>query len=452
VISFVQGDIMIQKNLAMTFGFMMFLLFTSCQSKPPHPETMSSAAEPVEEIVRFENQLLEAENQQIDVLSPENFTDAKKSIEKAKKLKSSGKPDAQIIEQIANAKGWLKEAYTKAVFAEVPLKGIKDARGGALRAGAPQLLEKEWKRLNRVLVEMTSAIEKGNMTPADKKGTQLITDFRDLERASMAKSYLAIVDENLKSAISNGAQKTAPKSFEITKLKKENALRVIESNPRNADAIKQAAEDATRESVHLINVVSKVKAGNSEDLVLLAEKQQQRISSLQKEHLEAERELNISQRNLSKAQKLQKEMERTQDLEQKVDHLRQHFRTSEAEVYTENGKLKIRLKSLRFPAGQSLLGPKNIAVLKKVEEAIGDLPSKKIIIQGHADAREKARRQELLSKQRAVAVENYLTSNGALKKTVIEAEGMGAEKPISSNKTPQGRANNRRIELLIETE
>ena len=93
---------MIQKNLAMTFGFMMFLLFTSCQSKPPHPETMSSAAEPVEEIVRFENQLLEAENQQIDVLSPENFTDAKKSIEKAVTAKVRIVSFNQLPESIEN--------------------------------------------------------------------------------------------------------------------------------------------------------------------------------------------------------------------------------------------------------------------------------------------------------------------------------------------------------------
>ena len=55
----------------------------------------------------------------------------------------------------------------------------------------------------------------------------------------------------------------------------------------------------------------------------------------------------------------------------------------------------------------------------------------------------------LLSQQRADAVRDYLIANQTLSSETISAVGYGSERPLASNATPEGRAINRRIDILI---
>ncbi|WP_374030027.1 hypothetical protein [Bdellovibrio bacteriovorus] len=62
-----------------------------CASTPPTMQEISSSANPATEIERTEEMLKEARDQQVDVLSPENFTDASKELEKAKEKREKRK-------------------------------------------------------------------------------------------------------------------------------------------------------------------------------------------------------------------------------------------------------------------------------------------------------------------------------------------------------------------------
>jgi OOP family OmpA-OmpF porin len=71
-----------------------------------------------------------------------------------------------------------------------------------------------------------------------------------------------------------------------------------------------------------------------------------------------------------------------------------------------------------------------------------------LLLAGHTDNVGKPATNVKLSKARAEAVKAYLVKVGVATDKVI-TEGWGSNKPIASNKTPQGRQKNRRVEFKI---
>ena len=69
-------------------------------------------------------------------------------------------------------------------------------------------------------------------------------------------------------------------------------------------------------------------------------------------------------------------------------------------------------------------------------------------IVGHADSKGSAEDNMLLSEQRANTVRDYLVSKG-LDASIVETKGMGDTSPIADNDTAEGRAKNRRVEILV---
>lgn len=435
------------------------IAIVGCATKPSQYENISSTANPTAEIEKTEGMMKEAYDRQVDVLSPENFTDAKKSLEKAKKMREKGTANEDVLAQVAYSRGWLKEANEKAELAQTSMKEIADARAGALHAGSSALLPKEWKKAEKELAEITSAIEKGNLTPAEKKGQAVTSRYRELEIMAVTKDNLSSADDNIKNAKRNGAEKKAPKSYSLTMMKYENAEKLINANPRNSEAIRRASEDAVRESAHLAEVTRRVNAGNTEDLVLLSERQQRQISTLRTEHTSAEEELQLSQEQLDRAERDRQELagkqarlEKAKRASDTADELRKQFKPNEAEVFTEGGRVMVRLKALQFPSSQATLGPKNRAFLSKVETALNSVDKSRITVEGHTDSSGSPQTNKMLAEKRAQTVQNFLVSTGSVSQDQVKAIGIGPDDPISDNSTPQGRAQNRRIDLVIDTE
>jgi OmpA-OmpF porin, OOP family len=89
------------------------------------------------------------------------------------------------------------------------------------------------------------------------------------------------------------------------------------------------------------------------------------------------------------------------------------------------------------------------AELNKAVEFVKKYPNSKIKIEGHTDSIGTKKYNQKLSEERAEAVKNYLVSKGASKHTNISTVGYGESKPVASNKTAKGRAENRRAEITI---
>lgn len=103
------------------------------------------------------------------------------------------------------------------------------------------------------------------------------------------------------------------------------------------------------------------------------------------------------------------------------------------------------LDGIEFDTGKATLRPESRVRLEQVVEYLSHKKSARIEISGHTDNVGNPRANKALSKKRAEACRQYLLSKG-IAPDRVEAVGHGADKPIASNKTPEGRQKNRRIE------
>jgi outer membrane protein OmpA-like peptidoglycan-associated protein len=121
-----------------------------------------------------------------------------------------------------------------------------------------------------------------------------------------------------------------------------------------------------------------------------------------------------------------------------------------AMVKEEERGLVITLNgAVLFATGQSTLLPIAADRLQQVAEALNDNPQGKIVVEGHTDSTGPLSLNEELSRRRAEAVREFLIHHGVASER-IRAAGLGPSRPVADNKSPEGRANNRRVEIVIE--
>jgi outer membrane protein OmpA-like peptidoglycan-associated protein len=101
-----------------------------------------------------------------------------------------------------------------------------------------------------------------------------------------------------------------------------------------------------------------------------------------------------------------------------------------------------------FDTGSDRLKPESAAVIQSIAKGLEANAGLKLLIEGHTDSAGQAAANLDLSKRRAEAVKGVLVSQFKIDAARLTTAGLGATKPIGPNDTPQGRANNRRVELV----
>ena len=103
-------------------------------------------------------------------------------------------------------------------------------------------------------------------------------------------------------------------------------------------------------------------------------------------------------------------------------------------------------EDIKFDTGSATIKAASFPVLAEIATVLKQNPNLKVEIQGHTDSRGSLALNERLSQQRAEAVRDYLMGQGIASER-LTARGYGPHKPIASNETADGRAQNRRVEL-----
>lgn len=110
-------------------------------------------------------------------------------------------------------------------------------------------------------------------------------------------------------------------------------------------------------------------------------------------------------------------------------------------------KAKIALRGVNFASGKAELLASSSVQLDEVVQGLLDNPEVVVEISGHTDNVGKPKKNEKLSLDRANSVKVYLLSKG-VKPEQVQVKGYGPNKPVASNKTAEGKAQNRRIEMM----
>jgi OOP family OmpA-OmpF porin len=101
-----------------------------------------------------------------------------------------------------------------------------------------------------------------------------------------------------------------------------------------------------------------------------------------------------------------------------------------------------------FDTDSDVLKPESAPVIKEISNALYKNPGMKLEIDGYTDSTGDAAHNLDLSKRRAEAVAKVLEDQFGIDQSRLTSNGFGADKPISSNDTADGRAENRRVEFV----
>jgi outer membrane protein OmpA-like peptidoglycan-associated protein len=480
------------KNIFYLIVIMMFLSFVgACTSTHLNVKPVAESENPTDHINRLENDIAAAYKNQLNVLAPTWFAKAESSLSQAKKGLEKGVELSEILNNIAEGQAQLKKAEEITRVTRTTMADVIKSRNLARQAGAAKL-GYDYTDAEQAFLSLTKAIERGDLAYAEKRKAGLAETFRSLELRAIKDETLGEVRILIERAKNNRVDKTAPRSFNIAQNKLSEADTFITQNPYEKEMMHRKANEALFMSQRMFQISDqseKFKNMKPEETTLWMEKILYEITAklaapdmrnqpykiqvenilgsidaLQKDRqfmfdkvktLQSEIETKNSQiadlEGKTREQQIVKERlaaeKRFNQLFVEVQNL---FSSDEAEVYKKRDSLVIRLRAIQFPVGKSVIMPDNYPLLSKIQQSIRIFGEPDVTIEGHTDSTGSNEVNEHLSQQRADSVRQYLLANKTLPYDRIVAVGYGSSKPLASNATEEGRAVNRRIDVIIK--
>jgi outer membrane protein OmpA-like peptidoglycan-associated protein len=159
---------------------------------------------------------------------------------------------------------------------------------------------------------------------------------------------------------------------------------------------------------------------------------------------------NVSGVNAAQSEQLQAETERRKQAEAAQQRAMAALERAGEVKQEQRGTVITLSGSVIFASGQSELLPSARNKLSEVASALASSDrNSKIVVEGHTDSTGPAEVNRELSLARASAVRDALVANG-VSADRISVEGFGETRPIADNSSQAGRANNRRVEIVIQ--
>jgi outer membrane protein OmpA-like peptidoglycan-associated protein len=482
---------LIRKKVVVTFLIITTVFFVgACGGSQLKLEPIAKSENPTELINQFEKDISNARRNHVNVLAPAWFAKAETSLKDAKEGLAKGDKITKILNSLAQGHAQLQKAEEKSQVSRTNLEAAIKGRELARAAGATEL-GKDYAEVEEKFLELTKAVENGNLNYARKNRAKVQEEFRKLELRAIKIRTLGEVRKLLLKAKKERANKIAPTSYAIAQKRLKEADEFISKNPYKKEEMRQKADLALFMAQRVFEVArqcEKIEGREPEQVTLMVEGVLYKIAlklsapdmrnqsfNTQVDNilgtianLQNDRSFMMDNEKNQRAQidalkiriaelegKSQVEREARERLlaerrfNQLFNQVQTFFEPNEAETYKMGNKLVIRLKGIQFPVGKSVILPQNYALLSKVQQTIRTLGEVDVVIEGHTDSTGSTQLNEHLSEQRADAVRQYLVANETLPYDKIIAVGYGSIRPIASNKTAKGRAMNRRIDLII---
>jgi outer membrane protein OmpA-like peptidoglycan-associated protein len=116
------------------------------------------------------------------------------------------------------------------------------------------------------------------------------------------------------------------------------------------------------------------------------------------------------------------------------------------DVLAADGRFTAR--GIQFEVNSASIRPESAEILAEIGTMLQKHPELRLSIEGHTDADGDDQHNLVLSKQRAVSVVDYLVDTFGVDAPRLEAQGFGETAPVAPNDTPEGKQENRRVELV----
>lgn len=233
-------------------------------------------------------------------------------------------------------------------------------------------------------------------------------------------------------------------------LRLENDLASVRNNLRDT---KQAVEDLQKKY---------------DDLSSAKSLREQELSNAQQQLSNTKQQLNSAQENLKSStltvEEQQKRLEALQklidqqrsvveNLRKSIDNALGQYKAEDLDVFVKDGKVYVSLQEkLLFKSGSAVVGQEGTEALGKIAQVLNNDPKISIVVEGHTDSIPIRRTFEdnwALSTARALSIVRILTKNYQVDPARVIASGHSYFDPKDTNATPEGRALNRRTEIIL---
>lgn len=464
----------------------LILIFILLYLIPLHAQDMQKTL-----FAGVEEKLASAKQAGLEILSPSNYEEAFSNYKEASQDFQKGANLKGIQEKLANVMKYLNAAEEKAEVARITLRKSIEARNDAKSVEADIYAIDLWKQAEKRLRNAGEEVEDGDIPDAENESAKAEELFKEAELKAIKDQYLGETAKLISKAESEDIDDYAPitlqKSLELVKQaeKELNENRYDTDLPRN---LAQQAKYEVNHAIFLANFIEKFEDSDNsmEQLLLSYEEPMKKISShfdyetkfdqpfenianeiVQKivelktnyqdamqNNMDLKQEIKILQDQLGGLSKEKSELDSKMavlaEFKAKFEKVNSIFSKEEAEVFREGNNIYIRLKGLSFPVGKSIIESENFDLLTKAQNAIREFPNSTIVVEGHTDSYGSDEKNLELSQERAAAVKKYFLANMNLDQKKIISFGYGESKPIANNETKEGRAINRRIDLIIQ--
>lgn len=219
---------------------------------------------------------------------------------------------------------------------------------------------------------------------------------------------------------------------------------------------KEAQEDISRLRGMQRDLQADLQAASSR-IELMENANRAALSQIEEKDLELYAQSSALEDQQSKLQQLQSLIDRqrtqTEQLRKKMAQALVSFSNEELSVFTKDGKVYVSLsEQLLFASGSAEVNKDGKSALETLSQAIIEQPDIHLNIEGHTDTvpiRFRFQDNWALSVARSTAIVRILTEEFGIDPTRVVASGKSQYEPVADNTTPEGRAKNRRTEIIL---
>lgn len=229
-----------------------------------------------------------------------------------------------------------------------------------------------------------------------------------------------------------------------------------EDSTRLANSNTEMASNITSLQSNIATLENQIKDLNTKIKNLSNQNSQlgQQTAEQQNQLSQSKETLAQQQQRLQQLQALLAQQKAASDeLKNKMTEALKGFNSNDLSVYQKNGKVYVRLsENLLFPSGSAVVNPKGVDALSKLAAVLNLNADVAVNIEGHTDSipiRARFKDNWDLSTARANSIVRVLVNNYKVDPARVIASGHSYYDPIDTNSTSQGRAQNRRTEIIL---
>lgn len=452
-------------------------VMVGCASQPKLTQDQIMNQYP--QVQRLEAALKEARSKGAELLAPQSYSSAINSLMSA--MNEAESNNKQAADKAANeGLNTIKRLNSDSARSRDILSDVLQARDRAYAAGAATLQKEAITELDSDLKKTASLVENGDVEKTKKLRPELLAGYQKLELDALKQGTVDLAKSAIVNAKEQGAKKLAPKTLARAEEQMGLAMKVLDADRSQTEKAEVYAKRARWYAEQSASISESVKDFErrdytKEDIVLWHQQQlsvvnedlglqlpfnersdnaslslKAAVGQLMNENAQLKASGEQVGKQLAMTEKeRQAALKKDREDKEKFDKVQAMFTANEANVFRKGQNVLISAQGFAFPSGQSEIQTVNFPLMNKLIRAIKIFPGARIEVIGHTDSMGDDNTNQALSNARAEKVAKFLIEVGEFSPKMITSRGFGESRPVASNETPVGRAENRRVEINI---